>query len=182
MVRKGHAKYMTREMPNDGVNFFPTHPTAIGQLLALEEFPNHILEPCCGDGAISRVLKLAGYRVDSYDLHDHGYGSSGRDFLTYKYKPVSAIITNPPFARNLVEQFIRRALELAAEKVAIFVRLVWIGAAAKRRRLMRELKPNRIIICGRVPMGPKQRGMVDYCWLIWDKKARYKSTQVIWAE
>ena len=43
-------------------------------LLGLETFDKNILEPCCGEGHISNVLKDAGHIVTSSDLIDRGYG------------------------------------------------------------------------------------------------------------
>ena len=44
--------------------------------------PNNILEPCCGIGSISKILKENGYSVYSSDLIDRGYGEeTGIDFF-----------------------------------------------------------------------------------------------------
>ena len=62
-------------------DFYITPPEATKALLAVEKFGPCIWEPACGDGAMSRTLEEAGYKVTSTDLHSHGYGVSGVDFL-----------------------------------------------------------------------------------------------------
>ena len=180
--RKMPSKIMKRAPKDLGGGLFPTHPTAVNYLLDFESFPKHILEPACGDGAISKILEGRGHRVDSSDLYDHGYGEIGVNFLTDRFPRYPAIVTNPPFYNGGTEAFARRALQLATKKVAIFCRLVWISGSAKRHALLRELEVSRILVCGRVPMGPKQKGLVDYCWLIWDRLERYDGTRIFWAD
>ena len=51
-------------------------------LLRRVRLPNGIWEPCCGDGAMARVLESHGHRVVGTDLVDRGYGETGRVKLT----------------------------------------------------------------------------------------------------
>lgn len=55
-----------RERERD--DYYATEPKAVELLLDLEKFDSNILEPCCGEGRISEVLKSAGYNVTSSDL------------------------------------------------------------------------------------------------------------------
>ena len=80
-------------------------------LLSVETFEGPIWEPACGDGAISKVLEAAGYRVISTDLVDRGYGCGGQDFLKSETPLGKTIITNPPYGTHgLGDAFVRRAL------------------------------------------------------------------------
>ena len=54
-------------------DFYPTPTNATMALLQREKFDGDIWEPACGDGAISKLLKLQGYEVYSSDLVDRGY-------------------------------------------------------------------------------------------------------------
>jgi hypothetical protein len=65
--------------------------------------PNGIWEPCCGDGAMSRVLEAHGHSVFSTDLVYQGYGEGGRDFMKETRLPdgFTAIVTNPPYGKDL---------------------------------------------------------------------------------
>lgn len=62
-------------------DFYPTPAPMTQALLSVEKFEGEIWEPACGDGAISRELEVAGYKVTSTDLIDRKFGISGRDFL-----------------------------------------------------------------------------------------------------
>ncbi len=65
-------------------DFYATDPKAVEGLVKVESFNNKILEPCCGSGHISEVLKSHGYTVTSEELFDRGYGNTGLDFLERK--------------------------------------------------------------------------------------------------
>ena len=109
-------------------DFYPTPRCATDALLERETFLQHVWEPACGDGAISKVLKENGYTVFSSDLVDRGYehGMIGSiDFLseTDQYVPATLdpfdIITNPPF--KFAQEFIEKALSYErCNRVAIF--------------------------------------------------------------
>ena len=58
---------------NDGVDFYQTPTWAIESLLKKESFIPPILEPCCGNGAISKVLEHKYHAVVSSDIR---YGES----------------------------------------------------------------------------------------------------------
>ena len=72
-------------------------------LLRRVRLPKRIWEPCCGNGAMARVLEARGHRVVGTDLVDRGYGEAGRDFLaeTQLRDGVTAVVTNPPYGRTL---------------------------------------------------------------------------------
>jgi hypothetical protein len=162
-------RFMKRES-GKSPDFFPTNRSAVKILIASEKFKGKIWEPACGDGAISRYLKKAGYDVKSTDLHDHGYGESGVNFLNQIGQKVDNIVTNPPYGpRGIVQEFIEHSLRCSRHKVVMFLRLVWLGGGRKRRQFLRDYPPARIYMLGRVKMGPKQGSMIDYVWVVWDK-------------
>jgi hypothetical protein len=96
--------------------------------------PNGIWEPCCGDGAMARVLEDHGHDVVATDLMDRGYGEGGRDFLLEDRLPdgVTAIVTNPPYGRNLYK-FVDHALELTRPVGGMVAMLVNIQGRPGRR-------------------------------------------------
>ena len=76
-----------------------------------------ILEPACGDGSIVWILE-AGFpkaRIDSGDL------TTGRDFLTHRYKRdyYDLIISNPPY--KLAREFIDRAFYLRPRIIVLLL-------------------------------------------------------------
>ena len=58
-------------------DFYPTPAWPTEALLRWVRLPNGIWEPCCGDGAMARVLESQGHRVVGTDLVDRGYGEGG---------------------------------------------------------------------------------------------------------
>jgi hypothetical protein len=78
-------------------DYYATEPKATEWLCRLEQFDGRILEPACGEGHISEVLKAAGYEVVSRDLVDRGYGEVA-DFLAIDNLAWGGnIVTNPPY-------------------------------------------------------------------------------------
>src|ERR1700744_2706219 len=119
-------------------DFYPTPPEATHALLSVEKFHGSILEPCCGDGAISSIL-APDHQVISTDLIYRGYGdTTSYDYLSIDY-PFKAdnVITNPPF--TLAEQFVKLSLERTTKKVAILAKLAFLEGA--KRKTMFETTP-----------------------------------------
>jgi hypothetical protein len=151
--------------PND---FYPTPAYATWALLENEEFGTTVWEPACGDGAISRVLRAAGYRVISSDLVGRGYGQV-EDFLTSRRR-VESIVTNPPY--KLAEEFVRLALRLSTHKVAMLVRLSFLESQG-RYDLFQETPLKAVYVFSRRVslyrggISKKQGGVVAYAWCVW---------------
>lgn len=61
-------------------DYYATEPKATELLLNEVKFAHDILEPACGEGHMSKVLKAHGYNVSSYDLIDRGFGQQ-QDFM-----------------------------------------------------------------------------------------------------
>ena len=94
------------------------------QLLQNEEFIGNVLEPSCGKGAISKVLKEHNFEVTAQD-YDEGLGI---DFLKFN-KKFDNIITNPPF--RLANEFVKKSLELANNKVAMLLPLNYLHGVTR---------------------------------------------------
>src|SRR5947208_1977198 len=90
------ANFNRRLLDTSGPDFYPTPAWGTKALLRYEVFQGPVLEPCCGNGAMAKVLEETGYKVIASDLHDRGYGTT-RDFFDYKPKEALNIVTNPPF-------------------------------------------------------------------------------------
>lgn len=100
-------------------DYYATNPISVESLLMVEEILYPALEPACGEGHISKLLKGD---ITSNDLVHRGYGIGNIDFL--KYKPdreYKTVITNPPF--SLFQEFADRALQIATQKVIFFGKL-----------------------------------------------------------
>ena len=158
-----------RDYPNnDQHDFYPTPPSATQALLDREAFGRVVWEPACGDGAISEVLKQKGYRVISSDIVDRGYGRV-EDFLRSTRRPES-IVTNPPY--TLAEEFVRKALAVTTNKVAMLLRLAFLESQ-QRYRLFKETPLESVYVFSRrlsMAQGGAERlssGAVAYAWFVW---------------
>ena len=82
-----------KRQPED---YYATDPKAVTLLLGLEKFKGPILEPCCGEGHISKALLENGFKVESFDIVDRGFGKV-QDFLSDEVSSWKGdIITNLP--------------------------------------------------------------------------------------
>lgn len=159
-----------------------TPPEATIALINIEQgyIPNHVWEPACGDGAISKVLEDNDYTVFSSDLHNYGYGLIGTDFFKVK-KPdgVEGVITNPPY--KLALQFAAKAIS-EVPYVALLLRTNFLESTS-RLPFFRSYPPARIWISSRrLPMmhrfgwtGPKSVSNTCHAWFVWDHDAEIKS-------
>ena len=163
-----------RRVDSDGPDFYPTPEWVTQALLQVEQFKGVILEPACGDGAITRGLEAAGHEVKSSDLYDRGFGLCGRDFLLRNpgKLQVENIVTNPPY--NLAEKFVLKALELTKYKVALFLRLAFLESITRYDSIFSKIPPARIwVFSERVTMYPSGQqtagsGTTAYAWFVWD--------------
>ena len=181
MQNKSHAVMAQRAEPMDSPDDFPTPPWATRALLEhvlntrRSEFRSmSCLEPACGAGHMSRVLKEYFGEVRSSDAYDYGYAPK-RDFLNYPYEAnaVDWIITNPPF--RLAEEFVLRSLKVARRGVAILARTVFLESIGRYEGIFLQHPPSTFAqFVERVPMVKGRLDMkattaTGYAWLVWDK-------------
>src|ERR1700693_3616175 len=57
--------------------FYSTPDWVTGCLLSQIRLDGPVWEPCCGDGAMARVIAGAGHSVVATDLADYGFGTGG---------------------------------------------------------------------------------------------------------
>jgi hypothetical protein len=146
----------------------------------LDQFPI-IFEPAAGRGAISRVLKAAGWTVVAHDLVDY----EGRDadinvginfFEAKRLRSLDAIVTNPPY--RLADHFIRKGLELDAP-VIVLLRLMALEGAG-RSDIMAHLR-HVFVGIERLPMmhregwtGSKLKvGAMPFAWFFFHPAKRH---------
>jgi hypothetical protein len=94
------------------------------------------------------------------------------DFLHDELSPVTNIVTNPPF--QTCNAFVRRALEVATDKVA----MIWLARRLNAARWLQvtplariyfltprpSMPPGQVILAGEKPGG----GTQDFCWLVFE--------------
>jgi hypothetical protein len=157
-------------------DLYETPPEATHALLRCEPLPRRILEPCCGPGAIVKVLREAGHQVIAQDLVDYGCPDSAHsiDFLMeFRLPEADAIVTNPPF--KLAAEFIRKGLDMCP-LVIILQRLMFIEGQGRSDIIDGHLTRihcfrNRLPTMHRHGWdGPKTGSMVPYAWFVFERE------------
>lgn len=165
-----------------GPEFYPTPAWATQALINLVRFNGTIFEPCCGDGAMARILKAAHYKVVASDIKRRGYGRQ-KDFLTVTNR-FDNIVTNPPF--NIAEPLLLHALKIARRKVAFLLRVAFLESIRRFENIFSVNPPSQVLVFSeRLSLYPKGRavkgsGTTSYAWFIWNKRDRTGETKVRW--
>lgn len=161
-----------RVIEGGGADYYPTPAWATRALLHYEKFQGVIVEPCCGDGAMSEVLRETGCRIVSTDLHDRGYGKL-RDVFSYESE-VENVVTNPPF--NIAGDIIQHMLPLFQRKMAFFLRTAFLEGVSRYNKIYTVHPPSRVhVFTRRVTLYPASMpekaagGTTSYAWFVWDK-------------
>ena len=156
-------------------DYYQTPYSLTEKLLNREYFDKNktILEPCCGNGAILKVLKENNYKCYGYDINDNNH----TDFLLQNDK-VPYIITNPPF--RLAKEFILHMKEVVEEKFALLLPLNYLHGKERFDIIWtdKQFPLYKVYVLTRYPMltqdiredGKYKTGMMVYAWYIWDKQ------------
>lgn len=166
-------------------DYYATEPKAVEELLKIETFCDSILEPACGEGHISEVLKRNGYHVVSRDLVDRGYGDVA-DFLSIDNTLWDGdVITNPPY--RYAQEFVEKALQIVPKgrKIAMFLRLQFLEGKKRKELFMRTLPKTVWVSSSRLKcvingdFAKTGSSAAAYAWFVWEKEYR-GSTTVKW--
>lgn len=171
---------MSKEILRPEDDFYETPSKATYTLFSHLRVPEDVSlwEPACGGGAISRVMeKLPSHNpVYSSDLNHNGYGTTGLDFLHCDWRPEEKfwIVTNPPY--KYAAEFVRKAIELGAERIIMFLRFNFLESATRREDILENQHLMRVfLIKERVTMYPaRYTGKIGsssypHAWFMWDK-------------
>jgi len=185
------AAHVWERDPHD---WYVEEPRATEALLSVERFVGAVWDPACGQGNILTAFLRSGLDqslvagTDIVRRTDSLWFRGEIDFLAYDGVTLAQnVVMNPPFYRAKgAESFIRRALSLAAGKVAAFVDVRFLAGSDRANGLFAEHPPHRIwIITPRVSCPPgsylaaggrASGGSADWCWLVWDRTAPPPST------
>ena len=161
-------------------DYYATPPESTQALLNVLELNGSILEPACGEGHISEVLKsnYPNSEVVSTDLIDRGYGEGGIDFLEHIYdRTFTNVITNPPF--KYMREFVEKSLEISTDKVIMFGKIQFLEG--QRRKEFLENSPLKYVYVFSERQNPMRNGSpVDengkkwsstmcFAWYVWEK-------------
>lgn len=168
-------------------DFYATHPSCTADILSKEKFHQKILEPFCGVGSMSEVIKRFDYDVMSYDIIDRGYGLVGDFFSINIPKGEYDIVSNPPY-ENLI-CIIQRCLDICKNKVALLMPLRYLSGRKRYKEIYNIHPPKyvyvyneRICIAKRADFktyNDAGANLEIYAWYIWQKG--YKgATELRW--
>ena len=157
-------------------DYYATPIESTKALLNEENFVGNILEPCCGEGHISKVLKEHGYDVISNDLVDRGYGEHNQDYLTSTNLKADNVITNPPF--KYAKEFIEKSLQDTTGRVAMFCKIQLLeGVSRKELFENTPLKTVYVFSKRQNPLrngspvdenGKKWSSTMCFAWFVWE--------------
>ena len=169
-------------------DFYPTPDWVTEALLKHATLRGPVWEPCCGDGAMARVLEAAGHKVVATDLVDRGFGRGDVDFFACSAFPPGcrSMITNPPYGDGgellrpansaaSLQRFVRHALDLtlrANGQLALLARFQWI--AGKRAAALISSGPlsRVVVLTKRIQWFDRgeltNTGQHHHVWLFWD--------------
>ena len=167
-------------------DFYVEERWFVEALFDAERFTGPIWDPACGTGTIPKVARDRKLDFAGTDLVDRGFGCAPVDFLAPTNRDYLAdnfsIVCNPPF--KLADRFIKRALDLGADRVAMLLRWSWaeggVGNRASSKlhsRCLDEAPLARIYVAvNRVSMPPgdvaieAKGGAIAFGWFVWDRR------------
>lgn len=152
-------------------DFYPTPKCLTWELIKTGQLEGckSILEPCCGQYAISRELENAGFEVTSRDI------IYGNDFLLddYSNEHFDCIVTNPPFSK--FDDILRKAKSVA-DKVCIIGRVNYFGAHSRNESHLWEGLEYVYVFDRQVDYtsefrddGKVKCGCLVTCWMIFNR-------------
>jgi hypothetical protein len=172
-------------------DFYPTPAWVTECLLSNVTLRGPVWEPCCGDGAVAKVLQAAGHDVVATDLVDRGFGRGGVDIFGVSRMPdgCRALVTNPPYGDGGVRgrggkasaqmlAFTEQALRLARRadgQLALLVRFQWIAGKRVALLLSEAAMRSIIVLTRRIKwfdhQGFTNTGQHHHAWIFFDFSA-----------
>lgn len=169
-------------------DFYPTPAWVTECLLRSVTLRGPIWEPCCGDGALAKVLSAAGHEVVATDLADRGFGRGGVDLLQTSEMPdgCRALVTNPPYGDGgtrsrtgktspLMLAFTEHTIRLARQaqgQLALLVRFQWIAGRRVASLLTEGSLQSVIVLTRRIQWFDHGRetksGQHHHAWIFFD--------------
>lgn len=179
MIKGSSLVGSTPKMGRVENDYYATPPKTTQAILDVIELTGSILEPACGEGHISEVLKknYPDSDITSTDLIDRGYGAGGIDFLEEEYdRTFDNVITNPPF--KYMREFTEKALEIAEDKVIMFGKIQFLEGQRRKEFLKNSpLKYVYVFSERQNPMrngspvdenGKKWSSTMCFAWFVWE--------------
>jgi len=147
-------------MARNAYDFYPTPAWAYENLPIDWSLFATALEPCEGDGRITRFLQEKGVQTEGFDLQ------TGTDYLTSEPEEIyDLILTNPPY--SLALEFLDKALQ-DAETVIMLLRINFLGSQ-KRYEWFKNHEPSSMYVLSKRPsFTGSGTDSTEYAWVVWD--------------
>ena len=163
-------------------DFYPTPPEAVKPLLYHLDMPSIKLfcEPCAGNGQLIDLMELAGVMCCyASDIEPRRSGIIQHDALELdemKILDADAIITNPPWRRDLLHPMIEYFISL--KPTWLLFDADWMHTR-QSTDLIKYCQ--KIVSVGRVKWIPdsKHTGKDNCCWYFFNKYSKTNSTRFI---
>jgi hypothetical protein len=171
--------YSSKSYAIRGNDAYYTPKRAIDALLKVERFRGTVLEPACGDGAISSRFK----DCISFDL-EHDDESKRQNFLQHlRFWQCDHVVTNPPF--KFAQAFAEKALLCASKKVALLLKLSFLEGSRRKRFLETSPLETVYVFSDRLNFlregdDSKQNGTMAFAWFVWNKKRKLGHPTIKW--
>lgn len=154
-------------------DYYATDPMAM-ELILEEEFDlENVLEPCCGEGHLSKVMLEDGIQVTSSDLIDRGFGAVKS---VYDYNSWDGdIITNPPYKE--AQRIIEHCLNIIPnnKRVLMFLKLQFMESKQRKQLFLNSPLKTVYVSSSRIKCGINgdfgaiKSSAVAYAWYVWEK-------------
>jgi hypothetical protein len=184
-------------------DFYPTPSWVTAALMKHVTLRGPVWEPCCGDGAMAKVLAQDGNTVVSTDLVDHGFGQAGIDFFSCEAFPgdCAAMVTNPPYGdggtmqrssqvSSAMRRFVQHSLlltERANGQLALLVRFQWMAGKRASDLITGGPLDTVVALTKRIrwfDYGPQtNNGQHHHAWLFWDyQRDRQRPPRIVFSD
>lgn len=160
-------------------------------LLRRQEITGVVLDPCNGDGAISRLITRS--HTITNDINPdvtadmHVDAADGASYETH-FGEVDWVVTNPPYSMPLCSDIVAHAVTHAKVGVAMLLRLSFLEPIAKKQprprgEWLRTHPPTKTLVLPRYSY--TRNGKSDSCttaWMIWIKGERNQTLACLYDE
>lgn len=165
-------------------DYYATPFESTEAILQRETLGITILEPACGEGHMSKIIKdyYPNAKIVSCDLiqRDDKFDLGiigGVDFLTAEFgRKFDTVITNPPYA--MAKDFVERALELSTNKVLMFLKIQFLEGQKRKKFLQNS--PLKYVYVFSERQNPMRNGndkdengkpwssTMCFAWFVWE--------------
>lgn len=179
------ASIAGRKKNDDSYDFYETPEWATKKAIdamlvdGLLSLSDDVLEPCCGAGAITKVLLEKGFHnIRSSDIQDEPYihGDRGVDVYKIQDGACNVIITNPPYNLMTKANMLQEFLRISNRYVILLLNIYFLSSKDRKQMLERSHLRHLYIHSDRVTMHPygqpvpKNGGTKMFAWFVWDKQ------------